>query len=177
MAGNAATNPPAKPPAKFLRVKGYLYRLIGRIHPNRRQRIRYWAHAGLAYHGRMVYTEGPQRSELFGRPRGKFLGAHADCSQYDASCAHWSGVKGVTNQDWTGTLGKKGVEVAEKDVKPGMFVFFGKYPYVHMGIMGRNRHVLGFGTQSGPDRNTLAALVAYFAGTGHPGHAFRDITR
>jgi len=43
--------------------------------------------------------------------------------------------------------------------------------------MGRNRHVIGFGSQSGPDRNTLAALIAYFAGHGHIGHAFRDITR
>jgi hypothetical protein len=46
-----------------------------------------------------------------------------------------------------------------------------------MGVMGRNRHVLGFGEQSGPDRNTLAELLAYFSGIGHPGYAFRDITR
>jgi len=175
--GNAATNPPAKPPAKFLRVRGFLYRLIGRVHPAKRQRIRYWAHAGLAYHGRMVYTDTAQRAELFGRRRGKFLGAHADCSQYAATMAHWAGVPSVDASDWTGTLGKKGVAVQESDVKPGHYVFFGAPPYVHMGVMGRRRNVIGFGTQSGPDRNTLAALLAYFAGRGHPGHAFRDITR
>jgi hypothetical protein len=177
MADNAATNPPALPPPKFLRVHGWLYRLVGRIHPSRRQRIRSYAHAGLTYHGRMVYTEGSERSELFNRPRGHFLGAHADCSQYAATCAHWSGVAKVDNEDWTGTLGAKGVAVSESDVKPGHYVFFGAPPYVHMGVMGSNRHVVGFGGQSGPDRNTLATLAAYFTWQGHPGVAFRDITR
>jgi hypothetical protein len=173
--GNPATSPPAKPPQKFLRVRGYLYRLVGRLHPSKRQSIRYYAHAGLAYHGRMHYTEGPQRSELFNRKPGRFNGSSADCSQYSASCAHWSGVEDVTDTDWTGTLGKKG-KLIEKPV-PGCFVFFGAPPYVHMGVMGRNGYVLGFGEQAGPDRNTLAALLAYFAKAGHPGHAFRDITR
>ena len=175
MTGNAATNPPFKPP-KTRVWHGYLYRLIGKVHPVKRERIRYYAHAGLAYHGRMVYTQGPQRSELFHRKPGRFAGAHADCSQYAASCAHWAGVKGVDASDWTGTLGKKGKQVQTAHVKPGMFVFFGAPPYVHMGVMGRDMHVLGFGGQSGPDRNTLAALVGYFAGQGHAGFAFRDIT-
>jgi hypothetical protein len=175
--GNAATNPPAGKPPRFRRWNGWLYRLIGRVHPSRRQRIRAYAHAGLTYHGRMVYTEGPGRSELFSRPRGKFLEAHADCSQYAATCAHWSGVAKVDNQDWTGTLAEKGAAVPEAKVKPGHFVFFGAPPYVHMGVMGTRRHVVGFGSQAGPDRNTLATLVAYFAGIGHPGVAFRDVTR
>jgi len=177
MTGNAATNPPALPPPKYLRVRGFLYRLIGRVHPSKRHRLWAWAHAGLRFHGRMVYTEGLSRGGLFHRKRGDFAGAHADCSQYAATMAEWAGVAGTTDTDWTGTLAKKGAPVQEADVKPGHYVFFGAPPYVHMGVMGRKRHVIGFGTQTGPDRNTLAALVAYFAGIGHPGHAFRDITR
>jgi hypothetical protein len=173
---NAATNPPALPPQRLLGARRVLYGLAAVIHPSRRERIRYNAHAGLARHGEMVYTMQPQRSELFHRKPRRFLGAHADCSQYAASCAHWAGVSKVTDTDWTGTLGKKGVPVEWRDVKPGHYVFFGAPPHVHMGIMGRKQHVLGFGSQSGPNRNTLAALIAYFAGSGHPGHTFRDIT-
>jgi hypothetical protein len=177
VSGNAATNPPALPPPRLLGPRRVLYGIAATIHPSRRERIRYNAHAGLARHGRMVYTEGLSRGQLFNRRPRRFLGAHGDCSQYAASCAHWAGVSGVTDTDWTGTLAKKGRPVQAADVKPGHVVFFGAPPYVHMGVMGRRRHVLGFGSQSGPDRNTLAALLAYFAGTGHPGHAFRDLTR
>jgi cell wall-associated NlpC family hydrolase len=174
--GNAATNPPAKPPQRFRAARRVLYGVAATIHPSKRQRIRYNAHAGLAFHGRMHYTETAARSELFHRKPRRFLGAHSDCSQYAASCAEWAGVTSVTDTDWTGTLAKKGRPVQEHEVKPGHVVFFGVPPYVHMGVMGRNRHVLGFGTQSGPDRNTLAGLIAYFAGVGHPGYAFRDLT-
>src|SRR5690348_11756426 len=162
MPGNAPTNPPAKPPQRFLRARRVLYSVAATIHPSKLERIRYNAHAGLAFHGRMHYTQSAQRSELFHRKPRRFLGAHADCSQYAASCAKWAGVSVVTDSDWTGTLSKKGVPVRATDVKPGHLVFFGSPPYVHVGIMGRNRHVLGFGSQSGPDRNTLAALLAYF---------------
>lgn len=113
---------------------------------------------------------------MFHRKPGDFVGAHADCSQYAASAAHWSGVATVDDTDWTGTLGKKGRMIQEADVKPGHMVFFGVPPYVHMGVMGYRRRVLAFGGQSGPDRNTLAVLVAYFAANAPPGHAFRDLT-
>lgn len=177
MTGNAATNPPALPPQRLLGARRVLYRVAATIHPSKRERIRYNAHAGLALHGRMRYSMKAERSELFHRRPRQFLGAHADCSQYAASCAKWAGVTRVTDTDWTGTLAKKGRPVREADVKPGHVVFFGSPPYVHMGVMGRNRHVIGFGSQSGPDRNTLAALLAYFAGHGHVGHTFRDLTR
>ena len=55
-------------------------------------------------------------------------------------------------------------------------MFFGKPPYVHMGVVGKDKHVIGFGSQSGPDRNTLATLLSYFAKQGRGGHMFRDIT-
>jgi hypothetical protein len=177
MTSNAATNPPAKPPQRFLGARRVLYSVAATLHPLKRERIRYNAHAGLAYAGRMHYTQTAQRSELFGRSPRRFLWAHADCSQYAASCAHWAGVSSVTNADWTGTLSKKGAAVRESQVKPGHLVFFGAPPYVHVGVMGRRRHVLAFGSQSGPDRNTLAGLLAYFAREGHPGCAFRDVTR
>lgn len=128
----------------------------------------------------MNYTEGPQRSELFHRRRGNFAGAHADCSQYSASLAHWAGVQAVTDKDWTGTLGKKGVRV-EKPSR-GCFVFFGVPPYVHMGVLvrpllSRRWLVIAFGHNGAPDINSLNGLLAYFAGRGHTGHAFRDLTR
>jgi hypothetical protein len=174
MIGNAATNPPALPP-KTKVWHGWIYKRIARVHPVKRQRIRFYAHAGLAYHGRMHYSQGATRSELFHRKRGDFVNADADCSQYGASCAHWSGVQTVTDADWTGTLGKKGKLLGQPVT--GCFVFFGAPPYVHMGVMGRGRNVLGFGSQTGPDRNELDTLLTYFARQGHPGHAFRDITR
>jgi len=127
----------------------------------------------------MRYTEGPHRSELFHRPRGEFLNAAADCSQFSASLCHWVGVRDVTDKDYTGTLAEKGKPLAKP--KRGGFVFFGEPPYVHMGVLVKplrapSWHVIGFGEQSGPDEQTLPALLAYFDKQGHPGHAFRDLT-
>lgn len=146
----------------------------------RKQRIRRLARKSLIYHGRMHYTEGPGREELFHRKRGDFANASADCSQYSASLCKWVGVKDVTDKDWTGTLGKKGVRL--KREQRGAFVLFGTPPYVHMGVLVRplrasSWHVIGFGDQAAPDESTLPALLAYFAGQGHPGYAFRDLTR
>lgn len=144
-----------------------------------RHRIRRLARKSLAYHGRMVYTEGPDRSQLFHRPRGEFLHAGADCSQYSASLCHWVGVRDVTEKDWTGTLAEKGRAIP----KPlrGAFVFFGAPPYVHMGVLvkpllSRTWHVIGFGDQAAPDESTLPGMLSYFRQQGHPGHVFRDLT-
>ena len=175
MSGNPPlADPPLSLALEYKRWHGWRDKVYGRVHPNRRKRLLAYARQGLAYHGRMHYTEGPNRSDLFSRPRGSFSGASADCSQYAASMAHWAGVKKVTAQDWTGTLYTKGELLA--DAVDGCYVIFGRSPGVHMGIMwGRN--VVGFGEQQGPDVNTLASLIAYFAGHGHPGYVFRDITR
>jgi len=144
-----------------------------------RHRIRRLARHSLLYHGRMEYTEGPNRSELFHRPRGDFLGAAADCSQYSASLCHWVGVKDVTDKDYTGTLAQKGKRISRP--RRGGFVFFGVPPYVHMGVLvkpmlSRTWHVIGFGDQAGPDESTLPALLHYFERQGHPGHELRDLT-
>jgi len=144
----------------------------------RRNRVRLLARKSLSYSGRMRYTEGPHRSELFHRPRGEFLNAAADCSQFSASLCHWVGVNDVTDKDFTGTLAKKGRTCR---AKRGAFVFFGAPPYVHMGVLvrpwnTRTWHVIGFGDQAGPDDSTLPALLSYFEREGHPGHEFRDLT-
>ena len=145
----------------------------------RRMRIRRLARKSLGYKGRMHYTEGPNRSELFHRPRGDFLGAGADCSQYSASLCHWVGVTDVNDKDFTGTLGKKGVALERP--KRGAFVFFGAPPYVHMGVLVKpllstEWHVIGIGDQAAPLEDTLPGLLRYFSDRGHPGHAFRDLT-
>ena len=144
-----------------------------------RNRIRLLARESLPYHGRMHYTEGPERSQLFHRPKGDFIGAGADCSQYSATLCHWVGVRDVNDKDWTGTLGKKGRLIEQP--RRGAFVFFGAPPYVHMGVLvkpllSRDWHVIGFGDQAGPDESTLPGMLAYFERAGHPGHAFRDLT-
>lgn len=146
----------------------------------KRQQIRRSARRSLQYAGRMSYTEGLQRSELFHRKRGNFAGAHADCSQYSATLCHWVGVKAVTDKDWTGTLAKKGKGIEQPS--RGTFVFFGTPPYVHMGVMvkpllSRSWHVIAFGHNGAPDEHRLLDLLAYFQGRGDPGYAFRDLTR
>ena len=145
----------------------------------RRNRIRRLARKSLPYHGRMHYTEGPGRVELFHRSRGDFLRAGADCSQFSASLCHWVGVKDVTDRDYTGTLAQKGKRIAKP--KRGAFVFFGVAPFVHMGVLvrpwnTRTWHVIEFGDQAAPDETPLPVLLAYFEREGHPGHEFRDLT-
>lgn len=152
----------------------YAAHVLRRLPGSKRARIVRYAKASLHYAGKMHYTETTARSELFHRKRGRFGGAHADCSQYSSSLCHWTGVKSVTDSDWTGTLCHKGVKLAAAE--PGCFVFFGVEPFVHMGVMETRTQVIGFGTQSAPDRNSLAGLLAYFAGQGHPGYEFRDLT-
>lgn len=177
MSSNPAPNTPFQAPStKWIAryQRWWASHVLHRIPSTRRQRIVRYAKASLAYHGRMVYTEGPQRSDLFYRKPGHFLGAHADCSQYSASLCHWVGVWNVNDTDWTGTLGKKGKQL-EQPIH-GCFVFFGSPPYVHMAVMVDRSHAIGFGDQQAPDQATLAGLLAYFQSAGHPGHAFRDLT-
>lgn len=178
MTGNPLPNTPggAVTPGQYERYRRWFNAHVLRHLPGpKRTRIVRYAKASLHYAGRMHYTEGPQRSELFHRKPGRFDGAHADCSQFSASICHWTGVKNVTDTDWTGTLCQKGQRVREAET--GLFVFFGQPPFVHMGIMETRSSVIGFGTQTAPDRNSLAGLLSYFAGQGHPGHEFRDLTR
>lgn len=153
-------------------------RMLGRWHPSKRKRLAAWARQGRRFHGRMVYTMDAQRSELFHRAPGHFAGAHADCSQYAASCAHWAKVKRVDATDYTGTLWTKGKVLAHPIV--GAVVIFGRYPGAHIGVFTGMLHgawiVDGFGGQSGPDQNTLGVLEGYFSRIGEPGVRFLDLT-
>lgn len=170
-------NPATAPPSDAHSRTRHLAALTPAL--TRKQRIRRLARRSLAYAGRMHYTEGVNRSDMFNKPRGDFLGASADCSQYSASLCHWVGVKGVTDTDWTGSLAKKG-RMVERPAR-GVFVFFGAPPYVHMGVMVKpllssSWHVIGFGDQSAPEESTLPGLLSFFNREGHPGHQFRDLT-
>lgn len=178
MNGNPSPNTPPTPQTGgwYERYKRWYWaHVLHRFPVSRRARIVNYAKASLAYAGKMHYTEGPQRSELFHKPHGHFKGAHADCSQFSASIAHWSGVKSVDDADWTGTLCHKGTRIREAE--PGAFVFFGADPFVHMAVMVSKTSAIGFGSQSAPDQSSLAGLLAYFASKGHPGYEFRDLTR
>jgi len=174
-----SSNPPLEHPPLTLAVAykrwhGWRDAVYGRIHPSKRARVVAYARRSLRFAGKMRYTEGPGRSELFHRPRGAFSGASADCSQDVAAIHHWIGVRKVTDKDWTGTLYEKGRKLAVP--VPGCIVIFGDAPGVHTAIMDTKTTCIGFGQQAGPDQNTLASMLAYFAGRGVHGHVFRDLT-
>ena len=124
----------------------------------------------------MVYTEGPQRSELFNRKPGDYLSAHADCSQFVSSILHWSGVKTVNDTDATGTLLTKGVHTSAPDV--ARLVVFGPGAGVHTGIFTRQVagvwHLIEFGEQAAPDEIPLPAAMAYFRTRGELGVRYLD---
>lgn len=164
---------------EYARIPHWRDRMLGRFHPSKRKRLAAWARQGRRFRGRMVYTMDARRSELFHRAPGHFAGAHADCSQYDASCAHWSKIKRVSATDYTGTHWNAGKVLPHPIV--GCIAIFGAYPGEHEGTVTGRRHgawlVTGFGSQSGPDVNTLDVLLSYFAREGHPGVRFVDLTR
>ena len=176
MSGNAALDPPLEGLAlEYSAWKGWRYKVYGRFHPVRRKRMAAYARQSLRYAGKMRYTEGPTRSELFHRKPGNFATAAADCSQYVSALAHWCGVKKVTDEDWTGSLYSKG-KVLTKPV-PGCVVIFGVAPGVHAAYMVGKGMTIGFGDQAAPSYVSLSGMLDYFARHGHPGHAFRDLTR
>ncbi len=133
----------------------------------------HWANWLLAtQRGKLNYSETANRSELFHCQPGIVpAGAHADCSQFYSTCGHWAGVKSLTDKDWTGTLVKKGKEVAI--CQPGCAVIFGPGPGVHVGMAteraGADWWIVAFGHNGAPDRVALSVLEAYFAKQGHPG--------
>lgn len=164
---------------EYARIPHWRDRMLGRFHPAKRRRLAARARQGLRFAGRMIYTEGSLRSQFFYAHPTQYAGQHADCSQYGAGCAHRVGVKRVNGSDYTGTLWDKGKVIPAPRI--GCFVIFGAFPGVHLGIVtGRvagNSLVTGFGSQRGPDLNTLGALLGYFDRIGHPGARFIDITR
>jgi hypothetical protein len=122
---------------------------------------------------RFVYTEGPQRSQMFHIPLDKLDLApviHGDCSQWYASLAHGCGAKGLTDTDYTGTLLEKGKPVARP--RAGDCVIFGPGTGTHAAAVTFNGYTIGFGHQGGPNRVKLTDMVAWFAAHGHPGVRF-----
>jgi len=164
---------------EYARFPHWRDKMLGRFHPRRRSRLAAKARQGLRYAGRMVYTEGPQRSQFFHAAPNAYVGEHADCSQYGAGCAKRVGVKSLTADDYTGSIWDKGKMILHPVV--GCFVIFGQRPGVHLGIVSGRRNgqwlVTGFGSQRGPDVHTLAELSNYFLRNGHPGSRFIDVTR
>lgn len=154
------------------------WRLTGKLPAlTRRQKILRYAHRSLTFAGKMVYTEGPERSQLFHRAPGDFAGAHADCSQYAASILHWVGVHTVTDLDYTGTLLQKGR--AESHPAAGRAVVWGPGTGSHMAWVTAKTPdgdwwTIGFGDQQGPDRVLLSQMNTYFRDHGKPGVRFLD---
>lgn len=135
-----------------------------------------FAHTSLSYAGKMYYTMTSRRSELFHRPPGQFLNAHADCSQYCAALLHWVGVTKVSDTDATGTLLQKGKRLSTP--KPGCVVIFGAAPGEHAAFITENTSgtwwTIGFGHQGAPNRVPLSVMENYFRARGHSGVTFLD---
>lgn len=127
-----------------------------------------FAKAALAFAGKMNYTEGSGRSELFHRKPGDFKGAGADCSQFVASILHWTGNKQVSDSDFTGTLLQKGNQISSPQA--GCVVVWGPGNGVHTAFIteqsGSDWYTIGFGGQGAPDKVLLSAMNQYFNHSG-----------
>lgn len=137
-----------------------------------------YAHLSLRFAGKMVYSEGVDREMLFGRPAGKYLNAHADCSQLGASILHWLGNKKVVNTDYTGTL--LGKAKILKVPAAGRGAIWGPHTGAHFAWItekvGNDWMTVGFGHQGAPDRNLLSGMNEYFDSVGEPGVRFLDFS-
>jgi hypothetical protein len=143
---------------------------------SKRQLAAKYCHEALNYAGRMYYTEGPRRSELFNRAPGNFLGAGADCSQFVSSIMHWCGITSVNQWDATGTLLTKGKAVAEPAI--GRIIIAGYGAGVHTGMFVGQENgewmIVEFGFQGAPDKVSLANFEAYFRARGQGEFRIRD---
>jgi hypothetical protein len=114
----------------------------------------------------------PKRSEFFheiaGVLSGKVKRTHADCSQWYAAIGNHCGIKGLTDQDWTGTLLTKGRLVYTPT--PGDCVIFGGGSGEHAAMITYNGFTIGFGHSPGaPNRVALHDMAEWFRQHGHPG--------
>lgn len=143
--------------------------------------VRYCARA-LGFAGKMVYSMGGDRSQLFAHKPGDFEGAHADCSQFVSAIAHWLGCTWVTATDWTGSLLEKAAKLGKLRTAPavGLGAVFGPNSGEHIGWItgktpdGMDWYVVGFGWSGAPDRSTLSGMLAYFEARGFPGVRYID---
>jgi len=159
-------------------AKGFRCKETAPPKPSKRQVAVKYAVESLKYAGRMVYTEGPGRSELFNRPPGDFVGAGADCSQFVSSIMHWAGISNVNDQDATGTLLQKGKAV--QGPAYARLVVFGPGGGVHTGMFTRHDkkgghwYLTQFGDQAQPNEIELTDAEEYFRERGEPGVRFLD---
>lgn len=155
------SNPPIKPVQTF------------------EQRLVAYCHVSLTYAGRMYYTMGAMRDQLFHRTPGDFKGAHADCSQFVSAMVHWLGSKIATDTDATGSMLDKYAHLGGPRV--GCGVVFGAAPGEHIGVctekVGDDWYVVAFGHNGAPDKNRLSVLKKYFADNGHPGVTYLDLSK
>jgi hypothetical protein len=134
----------------------------------------HWATWGMLNAAHFVYDESPGRSMMFGlKPGDLAQQIHADCSQFYASCAHWAGVPGLTDTDYTGTLLEKGRLLTNRAAwQPGDCVIFGPGTGDHAAMLttpdGADWWTIGFGHQGAPDRVTLSGTAAWFEQHGMP---------
>lgn len=136
----------------------------------------HWAHWGVVNAEHFVYDEHARRSMMLGlRPGDLSKPIHADCSQFYASCGHWSGVPGFTDTDWTGTLLEKGHLLLDRTSwKPADCVIFGGGTGDHAAMLTERDGtadwwIVGFGHQGAPDRGTLSGTIAWFEQNRMPG--------
>jgi hypothetical protein len=136
----------------------------------------HWANWGVVHAAHFVYDEGKQRSMMFGlHPGDLSKPIHADCSQFYASCAHWAGVSGLADTDYTGTLLEKGHLHADRTSwKPGDCVIFGGGTGDHAAMLTERDGttdwwIVEFGVQGAPDRGTLSGTSEWFEQHGKPG--------
>jgi hypothetical protein len=149
-------------------AEGFRVKLVAPPKPSKRQVAVKYCEAALAFAGRMVYDEGPLRSELFNRQPGDFAGAHADCSQFVSAVMHWSGVENVNQWDDTGTLLEKGKAVIDPAV--ARLIIAGSGTGVHVGMYTERVdgvwQIVEDGDQAAPDRISEPAFKAYFQARG-----------
>lgn len=101
-----------------------------------------------------LYTQGPERLDYLYKPFA--LRIKTDCSGACLSWASWAGVDiaRLGGPGYTGTMLQAGKQIAQKDVRPGDFVFFGDGTADHVALVmevhGQNILTLSHGQQGDP---------------------------
>jgi len=120
-----------------------------------------------------------RRSEFFHEVKAVLDGTartHADCSQFYAAIANYHGVRGLTDDDYTGSLLQKGKLVYHPT--PGDCVIFGGGTGEHAAMITYNGFTIGFGHSPGaPNRVKLHDMATYFSQHGHPGVRFLSFVK
>lgn len=136
--------------------------------PSQRASMVGWANWGVANCAHFFYDETAERSMMFNlKPGDLSKTIHADCSQFYSSCAHWSGVQGLTDTDYTGTLLEKGKALTAAEAKPGDCVIWGPGTGEHAAMFVAGGYAIGFGHQGAPDRVAISDITTWMEENGH----------